>query len=144
MAQSLVKTLPLMGRAVGAHMRERGEDEGTLIQILALKQFSDKSFTTSELAKRRKVSLQSASALVQRLVERGWIERTPDPDDRRQVRLELTPEGLAHAQATFDQIVSRLADFLEPLTPEELEAGQVFMAALQRLAEISPEEVLER
>lgn len=144
MAQMLVKTMPALFRVAGRNMRDRGEDDGTLMQILALKQFLNKSFTVSELAKRRNVSMQSASALAQRLVERGWIERTPDPDDRRQVRLELTPEGLEHAQATFDQIVNHLAVVLEPMTPEELEAGQVFMAALQRVTQVSPEELQER
>ncbi len=144
-AEALVKFLPLLGRLIGGRMRDTGEDEGTLIQLLALTQFKDKPLTASELAKRRRVSLQSASTLVQRLYERGWIVREPDPDDRRQTLLKLTPEGLAHAQATFDQIVSALAEYLEPLTTEELEAAQVLFPALQRALQItSNEELSER
>jgi len=33
------------------------------------------------------------SRLVERLVQAGLIERTPDPADRRQVRLTLSPSG---------------------------------------------------
>ncbi len=154
-AQALVKLMPLLGRTIGPKMRENNEDAGTLIQVLALKQMRDQSinvseeklkqmhdklFTVSELAKRRKVSLQSASTLVQRLVERGWLERTENPNDRRQALLELTPEGMAHAQATLDQIVGYLAEYLESLTPEELQAAQVFLPALSRAMQVSPEE----
>ncbi len=143
-ARGLVKFLPLFGRIIGGHMRDANEDEGTLIQVLALTQIQGAPFTISELAKRRRVSLQSASALAQRLVERGWITRTPDPNDRRQVLLELTPDGMAHAQDSFEEIVSHLAQFLEPLTPEELDAAQVFLPALQRVLQHTTEETLER
>ena len=143
-AEALVKFLPLLGRLIGGRMRDTSEDEGTLVQLLALTQFKDKPLTASELAKRRRVSLQSASTLVQRLYERGWIVREPDPNDRRQTLLKLTPEGLAHAQATFDQMVSYLAEYLEPLTTEELEAAQVLFPALQRAMQVPPDETLER
>ncbi len=111
---------------------------------MALTQFKDHPLTVSDLAKRRKVSLQSASTLVQRLHERGWIVREPDPNDRRQSLLQLTPEGLAHAQATFDQIVNYVAEYLEPLTTEELEAAQVLFPALQRTLQFTSNETLER
>ncbi len=143
-ARALVKFLPMMGRVMAAHMQDANEDEGTLVQVLALTQLRGQPFTVSELAKRRKVSMQSASALVQRLVERGWVERNPDPDDRRQTLLELTPEGKARAQATFEQVVGHLAQFLEALTPDELEAAQIFLPALQRVMQFSTEETPAR
>ncbi len=143
-AEALVKFLPLLGRLIGGRIRDTSEDEGTLIQLLALTQFKEKPLTASELAKRRRVSLQSASTLVQRLYERGWIVREPDPNDRRQTLLKLTPEGLAYAQATLDQMVSFLAEYLEPLTTDELEAAQVLFPALQRVMQITPDETLER
>ncbi len=143
-AEALVKFLPLLGRLIGGRMRETGEDDGTLIQLLALTQFKDKPLTASELAKRRKVSLQSASTLVQRLYERGWIVREPDPDDRRQTLLQLTPEGLAYAQAALDQMVSFLAEYLEPLTSEELEAARILFPALQRAMQMTSYETSER
>lgn len=143
-ASALFKTLPLLGRVIGTRMRDSSDEDGTFAQIMVLMQYRDRPFTVSELAKRRKVSLQSASTLIQRLVDRGWIVRTPDPNDRRQTLLELTPEGMEHAQAVHEQFISNMAEVLEPLTSEELEAGEIFLAALQRILQVMPEETLER
>jgi DNA-binding MarR family transcriptional regulator len=89
--------------------------------------------TVSDLAKKRRVSLQSASTLVQGLVERGWVTRAPDPDDRRRSLLEVTPEGLAHARLAKEQLLRYLTTFLGGLEPEEIAAGQVFLPALRRI-----------
>jgi MarR family multiple antibiotic resistance transcriptional regulator len=36
---------------------------------------------------------QSITGILHRVESRGWVERLPDPDDRRAVGLVLTPEG---------------------------------------------------
>jgi DNA-binding MarR family transcriptional regulator len=46
------------------------------------------------------VSKQAAGQLVDTLVERGYLERAVDPDDRRRVRIELTPRGRGAATTT--------------------------------------------
>ncbi len=45
------------------------------------------------LARELGVSKQAAGALVDTLVLRGYVERTPDPVDRRRVTVTLTPRG---------------------------------------------------
>jgi DNA-binding MarR family transcriptional regulator len=79
------------------------------------------------------------SRLVERLVQAGLIERVPDPADRRQVRLTLTPDGLVKERETraiedalYAEIdllpdVADLAALLEPLV-----AGQPSGEALRR------------
>lgn len=104
-----------------------------MMNVSVLYQIQERSITASELAKRRRVSLQSASVLVQGLVEKGWIIRTPNPTDRRQFLLQITPEGLAKAEATRNQIVSYLASFLVDLSDEEAAAAQIFLPALSRI-----------
>ena len=47
--------------------------------------------TPGELAEIERVSAPSMSRTVAGLVDLGWVERTPDPTDRRQVNLTLTP-----------------------------------------------------
>src|SRR5450432_3338010 len=94
-AKALLEIFPSMGRLISSWMRTSGEEEATMMQIGVLMHIQEQPITTSELAKRRKVSLQSASVLVQALVERGWLTRIPDPNDRRQSLLQVTPEGLA-------------------------------------------------
>ena len=49
----------------------------------------------SALAEQLNVGLSSASGLVDRLVEHGYLERHEDPADRRQQQVLLTPAGAA-------------------------------------------------
>lgn len=131
-AQGLFEIFPLLGRYMTSRMREKGEDEATFMQISVLMHLREQPITTSDLAKRRRVSLQSASVLVQGLVERGWLVRTADPNDRRRSLLEVTPEGLERAQAAQELITATIAEVLDELTPEELAGASVFLPGLRR------------
>ncbi|MCA0459016.1 MAG: MarR family transcriptional regulator [Chloroflexi bacterium] len=133
LAEELMKLLPNLGKNITAHLRDINEEETTMMQVSVLYQIQEHSITASELAKRRRVSLQSASVLVQGLVEKGWIIRTPDPTDRRQFLLQITPEGLAKAETTRNQIITYLASFLVELTDEEAAAAQIFLPALNQI-----------
>src|SRR5690349_9031677 len=104
LAEALMKIFPNLGKQIAANLRESGEEETTLMQMSVLHQIHKESLTASELAKRRRVSLQSASVLVQAMAERGWITRQSNPNDRRQFLLEITPEGLEKAEALRTQV----------------------------------------
>lgn len=132
-AEALMRVFPSMGRFMSLYMRDVGEEETTIMQIGVLFQIQKEPMTASELAKKRRVSLQAASVLVQGLVQRGWVSRTPDPHDRRQYLIQITPEGSEHAETTRKQIANYLARFLEGLSAEALEAGGVFLPALYTL-----------
>lgn len=129
-AQNMLDVLPVLGRVLAVRMRETGNEEATMRQIGTLMQLREQPITTSELAKRHKVSLQSASVLVQGLVERGWITRIPDAKDRRQWLLQVTPEGAESAEAAKEQFNSIVAEILSDLPPEALNAAGVFLPAL--------------
>lgn len=133
LAEELLRVFPNLGRLIALHLRESGEEETTLMQIGVLHQIQEQPITASELAKRRRVSLQSASVFVQGMVEKGWIVREADPTDRRQFLLQITPEGVEKAEATRNQIINYLADFLQELSAEEVAAAQVFLPALSRI-----------
>ena len=57
------------------------------------------------------VSKQAISTLVDTLVNRGYLQRGPDPDDRRRLLVELTERGRAAAaevRAATDVVTSAL------------------------------------
>jgi DNA-binding MarR family transcriptional regulator len=85
------------------------------------------------LAKQRRVSLQSMSELVQVLVERGWIERTPDPNDRRQSLLHITEHGRKHYQRAQLQTLQRLMPLIADLDAAERAALSQALPALRRV-----------
>jgi DNA-binding MarR family transcriptional regulator len=47
----------------------------------------------SELAQADRCSQPTATTMVQRLEQRGWVTRATDPDDSRAVRIAVTPAG---------------------------------------------------
>jgi len=62
--------------------------------LLAIKGLpAGKQPTIGEIAHRLQIRHHSAVELVDRLEERGAIEREANPEDRREVRLRLTPAG---------------------------------------------------
>lgn len=75
------------------------------------------------LAERLRIRHHSAVELADRLAEAGLITREPDPDDRRRVRLKLTPtaeERLAKLSANHLDELSRLRPaLLELLLPDQ-------------------------
>jgi len=61
--------------------------------LLAIKAFPGKSMTISQLSERLQVKHHSAINIVDRLVDRKLIRRTPGEQDRRERHLELTAKG---------------------------------------------------
>jgi len=82
--------------------------------------------TIGEVADYLFIRHHSAVGLVDRADAAGLIRRTEDRDDRRAVRLSLTPAGagaLARLSALHIEELGRLADHLQPLLAG-LELGQ--------------------
>jgi DNA-binding MarR family transcriptional regulator len=83
----------------------------------------------TDLASEERVTQPAITLLVNRLAERGWLRRTPDPQDGRAVLVELTPAG----RTLLDQI---RAEF-RALVHEDMAVLQDDdLAALARAVEI--------
>jgi DNA-binding MarR family transcriptional regulator len=91
--RELMAVVPLLNRLMAAELRLEAGENSTMPRFRVLAHLRDHPMTLSALARRRRVSLQAAGELIQSLVERGWVMRTPDPTDRRQSLLQLTDEG---------------------------------------------------
>ena len=61
----------------------------------------------------------TTKGVVTRLIERGLIERAPDPTDQRRVRLRLSGEGGALVARLIDRARSATTATLAPLSPSE-------------------------
>lgn len=60
--------------------------------------------------------------VVTRLVDRGLVERKPDPADRRRVVLRLSERGRATVDEVIEAARAVSAEILSPLSPREREA----------------------
>lgn len=79
-----------------------------------------RALTAADLAREYGIDASAVTRLIDRLEKRGLLSRVRSEEDRRVVRLALTPEGYALAQkipAIFTRVLDKL---LGGFTPEEV------------------------
>jgi len=92
-------------------------------------QFLDAEGTrVSVLAERAQMTKQSMAELVAHLEANGYVERIPDPTDRRAKLVRATPRGLDSVPIALDAIAEIEAHWTERL-------GEVKMRRLHKLLE---------
>ncbi|GAA3198391.1 MULTISPECIES: MarR family winged helix-turn-helix transcriptional regulator [Streptomyces] len=74
----------------------------------------------SKLAELLSVDMSVTSRHVAHLAERGWIERSPDPADKRSRILRLTPAGRTQLDELFRRTTHLLAERLSDWSDEEV------------------------
>lgn len=92
--------------------------------------------TPSEIAIRARRTQGSTTALIARLVSLDLVERTPHPQDRRSVLVELRPRGRAAIETAYALFAADLDEALahpEDGAPEELDARDLLIDLLVRL-----------
>ncbi|MBX3608323.1 MAG: MarR family transcriptional regulator [Hydrogenophaga sp.] len=106
--------------------------------------------TSSEVARECRIDAGATTRLLDRLAEKGFVQRNRSAEDRRVVNLELTPEGAATAEqipAVLCQVQNELlrgftqdeVDTLKALLERMLDNGQ----ALQDAAQAIPQDLKE-
>lgn len=73
----------------------------------------------SEIARQEGVTLPAATALMDKLVAMGYVQRVADPRDRRIVLVEPTTEGNSIIENLKQRFMTRLDEILECLTEED-------------------------
>lgn len=93
--------------------------ELTLAQVTTLRVIHERtSVNLKDLAEATRVSSPSASAMVDRLSDQGLAVRQSSTADRREVRIELTPDGRAAVEQCERELLNSLIEFLHKLGPE--------------------------
>ena len=109
-------------------------DELSFPQIQTLKAICEKGqVSITELARLLDVSPPSASAMVDRLVEKGVLTRRRSPKDRRRVVVEATPEAVDMLTQVEDKILVTFVDLVEKIGPE---ATRKWCEALDRVERV--------
>lgn len=85
----------------------------------------------SRLAELLSVDMSVTSRHVAHLAERGWIERSPDPADKRSRILRLTPAGETRLDELFRRTTQLLAERLGDWSDEEVDDLTRLMARLR-------------
>jgi DNA-binding MarR family transcriptional regulator len=85
----------------------------------------------SKLAELLAVDMSVTSRHVAHVVDRGWIERSPDPADKRSRILRLTPAGLTQLDELSRRTTEVLAERLSDWTDDEVGQLTSLMARLR-------------
>src|SRR3954454_16630483 len=121
---------------LGRRMRgERARTDLSLGQWAALRTLDIHGrMTPSELAAHEKLQPPSMTRIVARLEEHGYVTRTPDPIDRRQVVVAPSPLGRALLADDRRRKDAWLSNRLRSLSPDDV---RTLAAALPLLEELS-------
>jgi DNA-binding MarR family transcriptional regulator len=95
----------------------------------------DRPRSVGELSRATGLSSAATTTLVDRLEAKGFVRRVRDPDDRRKVLVEMTPEGHERTGTFYGPLVSDGVGLLIDRTEAELEAFRDFLDAARELTE---------
>ena len=132
-ANDLRPVIVRLGRGLRKETEQLGvtSRQATLLNLVHV----SPGITASELSAAEGVSAPAMTKQVDRLEAAGIVERIRSTDDRRRVGLVLTGEGEALLRRVKARRTSWLAERLDRLEPEELQAIEQVIALLQRLTE---------
>lgn len=125
---------PPVWHTVRAHIHHEAAEnfEITVGQFHILRRIRNGIDSVSKLADDRHTTRPAISRVVDVLVNKGLVTRTPNPDDRRNVQLSLTPEGQELMSVLFSNTRYWMGEKMAGLSEAELEAIFVAGDALKR------------
>ncbi|MDQ7910749.1 MarR family transcriptional regulator [Phytohabitans sp. ZYX-F-186] len=84
------------------------------------------------LGRRGGVHLSDLVATINELAERGYVERAPDPEDRRRNVVTITAAGRRQLRRLEKQLVRIQDELLAPLSPQERDEFAQLLTRLLR------------
>jgi DNA-binding MarR family transcriptional regulator len=109
-AERLLALMPRFADWAAASLRaKRDEGDPSFRQLIVLFQIRNGATSPVALANRLGISRAVVTGLLDRLEQRGFVQREADPTDRRRLRLVVTPAGIAASQRLGRAVVADLA-----------------------------------
>ena len=127
----------IMRISTGACMRiakddRFGELSAPQMNMMMMIRFRE-AVSVTELAALLNVSPPSVSTMVDRLVERGLLTRTPSDQDRRKVVIRVSPEALKDIAQVEEMILGSFVELVEAVGPE---TTQKWCEVLQQIKQV--------
>jgi DNA-binding MarR family transcriptional regulator len=136
----VIRTFPRMFRTIKHGLRASETDPALADlgeqQMWALYMLNRSPQLTSELARLFNVAMPTMTRTVDALVNKGYVERHQDADDRRKVYLRLTEAGTQIANTAHAAFRQGVAQFLSPLRENQLDD---ILLACKHISTLLPE-----
>jgi DNA-binding MarR family transcriptional regulator len=100
-------------------IKNSSEDHAFVFRILMLVSQNAEPLTMSELSSELNVPMSTATRIVDGLVQGEMVERVPDPNDRRVVRVQMSQKGRELYELGMAYNKQRIAKLLKSFTAEE-------------------------
>ncbi|SIS51027.1 MarR family winged helix-turn-helix transcriptional regulator [Salimicrobium flavidum] len=138
MADKIIEDLEIYLRFVAAGVKDKGREilENYHVsppQFVALQWVSDeKGITIGAIAKHMHLAHSTTTDMIDRLEDLELVERQKDEEDRRVVRVYITPSGERVIQEVIDKRRSYMNELLEGLEEDEYHQ---FLALMKHMHE---------
>ena len=130
----LANDLRLACMRISRRVRYESTQDVAPNQFSVMARLEDNALTPRELAEKERVSPPSMTRTVAGLVERGFVTRTDDPLDGRQVFISLTAQGRSLLGETRRTLDAWMATRLRGISADEREVLVKATAILTRVA----------
>ena len=136
LAERLMEALSGATRRVRREMRNHSGQELTVPQFRALRYVQRHPGTDlTSVATHLGMSPSSASALVERLSRAGYVDRMTDPQERRRIRIDLSPFGTKAVDRAVLGTRTWLSGELQALSARERRDLEAALLVLTRLGD---------
>src|ERR1700748_2310887 len=105
----IAEALPQRSAALSRLFLTRSSVCVSRTEVGVLRNLRDGPRRITELAAEERVTQPAITLLVNRLEERGWVKRIPDPSDGRAVLVSLPPVGEDIFEEIRDKLIARLS-----------------------------------
>lgn len=112
-----------------------GENALLALRVLLDAEKTGRTVNAKDLAEHLEITAASTSALVDRLVRSGHVERHADPNDRRGVILTATGASMRDVMRVLDQLDSRAIEAAEHLSEDEMAVVVTFLDQMSRVVD---------
>lgn len=133
-ARGLARVLPALGLLVTEPLPELLRDSRSqmiLLQIVSQRQ----PVTVSDVATAMGIAVPTASTMVRKMVEKGLLERSQNPEDWRSVRLGLTAAGTELLEEMARRRAARVEGLISGLADQDIITLGEAVKILRRLTD---------
>jgi DNA-binding MarR family transcriptional regulator len=133
-ADGLLALMPVYHKHIFRINRHKTGLESAQYRVLGVLMKSG-SHPISEIGRALYISKPYMTVLIDSLMEKGWIERGNDPNDRRVILISITPGGKKHLHQAFELYKTDVKKLLAGLSSEDIDELCSSLEKLQKIFE---------